>query len=120
MSAARRKGNALETEVARLLHEVDGVSPELVQYQTPTGRLGNTYRLQIDVASKRWAVECKNREDNPGRLWTWLGQLESQAGKIGKFSALVLKRNRKPPLVVLSMEDFLMLVGSFRYEDESR
>jgi hypothetical protein len=110
MSAARRKGNILETAVAQRLHIVDGVDPKLAGIQTPTGRMGNTYRLQIDVASQNWAAECKNREDNPKRLWTWLDQIEEQAGKVDKAGILVVKRNFRRPLVVMDAETFYDLI----------
>ena len=110
MSAARRKGNRLEARWAAMIHAADGMSPELVQYQTATGRLGNTYRLQIDVASQRFAAECKLREDNPRRLWDWLAQVDGQGGKIGKTGLVVLGRNRLPDLVVLYADDFCDLL----------
>ncbi len=108
MSSSRRKGNALEAWFAKRLHAVDGVDEHLAGIQTPTGRLGSTYRLQVDVASQRYKAEAKNREDLPNRLWEWLDQLARQPLK--KVPLLVLKRNGRRPLVVLDAEDFLELV----------
>ena len=107
MSTSRRKGNALETWVARRLHAIDGVDPALAPIQTPTGRLGNTYRLQADVASQHFIAECKNREDNPLRLWEWQEQLTRRL--TGKMPLVFLKRNRRDPLVVLTAENFFSL-----------
>lgn len=111
MSAARRKGNALETLVARRLHEIDGVDPKLAGIHTPTGRMGNTYRLQIDVASVHWAAECKSREDNPQRLWDWLDQIEHEAMRLDKRGIVVLRRNRRRPLVVMDFVEWTRLLS---------
>jgi hypothetical protein len=105
VSASRRKGNALETWWAQRIHAVDGHDPVLVELETPTGRIGNTYRLQTDVASAHTRAECKNREDNPARLWDWLDQLGTK-----QLAVLVLQRNRRRPLVVLDAEEFLSLL----------
>ena len=45
------------------------------------------------------AVEVKNREDNPIRLWNW----------VRPASALVLKRRRKPFLIIMELDKFLDL-----------
>lgn len=108
MSSARRKGNRLESDWAADLHAVDGHDPGLAQFETPTGRLGNTYRWQVDVASQRVKSECKNREDNPARLWTWLDQLRDTPQH--QVPVLVLGRNRRRPLVVMDAQDFLKLL----------
>ena len=110
MSASRRKGNALETWVAQRLQGADGVDRHLAGIQTPTGRMGNTYRLQIDVASKHWAAEAKNREDISARLWDWLDQIEAQAKLLDKRGMVVVKRNRRRPLVVVDAEEFFDLL----------
>lgn len=119
MSAARRKGNALELAVAARLHAIDGRDPNVAALETSGGRLGPAYTLQIDVATEHLAIECKNREDNPVRLWTWLDGLTTASerlrqrlgDRVGKVPVLVLKRNRRGPLVVLALEDFEQLIG---------
>jgi hypothetical protein len=59
------KGNALEREVAARLRAVDGADHRLAALETSGGRLGPAYTLQIDVATRHLAVECKSREDHP-------------------------------------------------------
>lgn len=125
MSAARRKGNALELEVARRLHELDGRDQRLAVLESSGGRLGGTYALQIDIASKHVAAECKNREDNPARLWEWLDGLNLAVDRLrnrlgdtaSKLPVVVLKRNRRRALVVLDFEDFARLLDCARSYD---
>jgi hypothetical protein len=120
VSAARRKGNALELEVARRLHAIDGRDPNVAALESAGGRLGGTYALQIDVATEHLAVECKSREDNPARLWEWLDGLSAAAARLRdrlgdrnrKLPVVVLRRNRRRPLVVLDLDDFERLVGA--------
>lgn len=113
MSAARRKGNALEMNVARRLQRIDGHDPRLAAMETSSGRLGPVYTLQIDAATRRLAIECKNREDNPARLWSWLDGLAIAARRLAdrlgdtdaKVPVLVIKRNRREPLAVMRLTD---------------
>lgn len=118
MSAARRKGNALELALARRMRDLDGTDARLSVLETLGGRLGSTYALQIDVATRRFACEAKNREDLPRRLWDWLDGLKLATRRLQerlgdpapKVPLLVLKRNHRRPLVVLDLEDFEQLV----------
>jgi hypothetical protein len=118
VSSARRKGNALELEVATWLHALDGRDRRIAVLETAGGRLGSTYALQVDVASRRFVVECKAREDNPTRLWTWLDGLQVAAGRLAerlggeprKIAFLVLRRNHRRPLVVIDRADFESIV----------
>lgn len=119
MSAARRKGNALEREVAARLQAIDGRDERLGALETSGGRLGPAYVLQIDAATRRFAVECKSREDHPARLWGWLIGLEEAAQRLAerlgdrqaKTPLLVIRRNRHAALVVLALSDFERLVS---------
>jgi hypothetical protein len=113
VSAARRKGSALELEVAKRLQAIDGRDSRLRAIESPGGRLGGAYEKQIDIATWRFAVECKNREDNPARLWQWLDKLTGASYRLAndlrgrpKTPLLVLKRNGRSPIVVLAIEDF--------------
>jgi hypothetical protein len=112
VSAARRKGNALELQVASRLRAIDGRDERLAPIESVGGRLGPAYAMQIDVATERFAVECKNREDNPARLWGWLDGLTAAVTRRGldKVPVLVIKRNRHRPLVVITLDDFERLV----------
>jgi hypothetical protein len=124
VSAARRKGNALELLVAARLQAIDGRDDRLGALESSGGRLGPAYSLQIDVATEHLAVECKNREDNPARLWDWLDGLTAAAERLAlrstgssgdaKTAVLVLKRNRRRPLAVLDLDDFEQLVTAAR------
>lgn len=113
MSASRDKGSRLEREVAAALHSADGKDPLLAAGETSAGRLGHLYALQTDVASARFAVECKYRESLSKQTWEWLDQLEARWAD-RKVPLLVLKRNRMRPLAVLSLSDLLVLVRATR------
>ena len=102
---SRAKGTRLERDVARGLVAADGQPPHIAAIASSTGRVGHL-DIGADVISTRWSVECKNREDITDRLWSWLDGIRSH----GTRSALVVKRNRRRPLVVLDLEDFLTLV----------
>jgi hypothetical protein len=124
VSAARRKGNALELLVAGRLRAIDGSDPNVAALETSGGRLGLAYSMQIDVATEHLAVECKNREDHPARLWEWLDRLTLATERLAlrttgsngdaKTPVLVIKRNRRRPLVVLDLDDFEQLVTAAR------
>lgn len=105
MGASRDKGNRLEREVSRLLRDADGVDPAFAGIETSAGRVGPFYHLQIDVVSRRLAIECKNRESIGSYLWDWLPRFS------GKIPVLVVKKNKRRPLVVLDLEDFASLLS---------
>lgn len=106
MGASRNKGNRLEREVARVLRDADGVDPALEGIETSAGRVGPFYHMQVDVITRRLAIECKNRQSIGCYLWEWLPKFP------GKTPVLVVKRNGRKPLVVLDMEDFACLLRS--------
>jgi hypothetical protein len=120
VSAARRKGNALELAIAGRLRSVDGSDHRLAALETTGGRLGPAYTLQIDVATRHLAVECKSREDHPARLWEWLGKLtlaaETLRQRLGdderKLPVLVIRRNRRHALAVVALDDLEQLVAA--------
>lgn len=105
MSRARAKGNALEIKVAGVLQNIDGMDPLYERLQSKTGRLGHLYDLQVDVVTRNFAVECKNRENLAASTWDWLDGLESWRKEL-KLPLLVTKRNARRPLVTMYLEDF--------------
>lgn len=110
MGSARRKGSGFEREMAALFQSYDGRDPMYAGIETEGGRLGNSYHLRTDFVTTRYAAECKCREDLPARIWEWLDNI----GIVQKTPILLLKRNRRRPLVVLEVEDFLTLVHGSR------
>ena len=109
VSASRAKGNRLERYVAAKLRDADGSDPEWVGKETPGGRVGVNYHLQVDIISRRFAVECKSRESLGEWPWKLLDGLARWKGK--KYTLLVIKKRRRRPLVVIDLEDFCELIG---------
>ena len=110
MSASRRKGNRLESFVMPLLLAADGACPVLGGLATSTGRLGHLNELQIDGATRRLAVECKNRESTGDWLFNLVTQTAARASRFDKRGAVVLKKNLREPIVVMALPDFLAIL----------
>jgi hypothetical protein len=108
VSASRDKGNRLERYAADKLRKADGVDPTWADKETPGGRIGNTYTLSTDFLTRSYAAECKNRESIGDYIWKWMDGLAKWKGK--KVPILIIKRNRRRPLVVIDLEDFCDLV----------
>ena len=106
---SRAKGNRLERLVAGRLLEADGRDPVYEPLVSSAGRVGHL-DLGADIISREWAFECKNREDLTDRLWTWLAHISVP----GKWKALVVKRNGRPPLVVLGFDEYCALLERAR------
>ena len=106
---SRAKGNRLERNVARAFVDSDGVCPLYGHLASSTGRVGHL-DLGADIITRNFAVECKNREDITDRLWTWLDHISVPA----HTPLLVVKKNRRLPLVVARSSDFLDLVDAWR------
>lgn len=112
MSASRDKGNRLERYAAAKLRKADGADPDWARMETSAGRIGNTYHLSTDFVTRTLACEAKNRESIGDYLWKWLDGLDRWKGR--KVPALVIKRNRRRPLVVVDLEDFCELLERAR------
>lgn len=102
---SRQKGNRLERDVGTAFLEADGPHPIIGPLSTTRGRVGHL-DLGADVISRRFSVECKNRESIGAYLWEWLDKL----GALQGASVLVVKRNRRRPLAVLDLDDLLELI----------
>lgn len=98
MSAKKVKGCALERWVSERLNE-----NEIPAERTPlSGMIGGKYGNDVITGTRDNivdSIECKNRESNPIRFWEW----------IEDDDFLVLKRNRKKPLVVMEFDRFIDL-----------
>lgn len=102
----RQKGNRLEQGAAGELLACDAPDPVYGRLASSTGRVGHL-DLGADIITRRFAAECKNREDITDRLWSWLDHVSVP----DKVKLLIVKRNRREPLVVLTLDDFCDLVS---------
>ena len=105
--SAKAKGRKLQQMVRDLILETfSELEPDDVR-STSMGAGGED--LQLSPAARRkfpYSVECKNVE----KLNVW-GAYEQAAANSGKHEPLlVMKKNRKKPLVVLDLEAFIELL----------
>ena len=105
--SAKAKGRKLQQWVRDLILETwNELEPDDVR-STSMGAGGED--LQLSPAARRkfgYSVECKNVE----KLNVW-GAYEQAAANSGKHEPLlVMKKNRKKPLVVMDAEAFMELV----------
>ena len=105
--SAKAKGRKLQQMVRDLILETfSELEPDDVR-STSMGAGGED--LQLSPAARKkfpYSVECKNVE----KLNVW-GAYEQAAANSGKHEPLlVMKKNRKKPLVVLDLEAFIELL----------
>jgi hypothetical protein len=87
--------------------------PELTPHDVRSTSMGVS---GVDILLSRvaldafpYAVECKNR--NRIAVYDMYAQSKHNGAKTGYTPLLVIKQNHSEPLVVLSLEDFMQLVG---------
>jgi len=102
MSASKQKGTRAENEVVRKFNEA-GIA---AKRQPMSGMLAD---FKGDVVLPNGdRIEVKNRESIAEYLWTWLAQ--------GDAKYLVLRKNHKDPLVLLTLADLIDLLGKLPAE----
>lgn len=111
---SRRKGNSFELEVARIMHEADGVDQSFRQLQTSGGRVGNTYHLMLDIVTRRFGIECKAREATGYWVFDSVAQVRERANKHGKVGIHVVRKNRRRAVVMIDLEDFAAIIRGDR------
>jgi Holliday junction resolvase len=94
----RQKGNRLERELVKLL-EAAGIPAKRV----PLSGSAKGYPGDVcaTLAGRELCLECKSRKDFK-TLYKWLEHRD----------ALILKADRKEPLMVLRLTDFLKAAGN--------
>lgn len=93
----RQKGDRLERDVVATCNAA-GVHAQRVPLSGAAGGLFGG-DVQVEVRGKRLKLECKSRARAWKDLYGWL---------VGNY-ALVIKRDREEPLVVLPLSEFLSL-----------
>lgn len=107
MSRSKAKGTRLESSLVKTLLD-NGIQAERIPL---SGSLGGKYSSDVVIGSVDhpvYRIECKNRESIADYMWTYLEPVDF----------LVLKKNHKPALVVMELDQFMSLLkdGS-RYAD---
>ncbi len=102
MSKSKAKGTRAENEVVKLLGQA-GIQAERIPL---SGSLGGKYSGDVVIGSvdnPSARIEVKNRESIADYLWEWLEQ--------GKADYLVVRKNHRSPLVVMSFDQWTALLN---------
>ena len=110
MGKSKSKGDRFERSVADWLKENDGIDEEHYAV-TESGRLGAGYNgLGFDIPALSYSVECKHRSSVPKWLikaWEQVievNQSECKQHKFNKHPLLVVKKNYKPIMHIITEE----------------
>ena len=98
VSKAKDKGRRFENETAKILNNND-IKAERIPL---SGSFGGKYDCDVVIGTPEdpeAKIECKNREDNPKKLWEWLDGNDFVA----------LRRNNYKPLILMDMDMFIEL-----------
>lgn len=99
MSKSKAKGTRLESAIVKTLTD-SGIEAERIPL---SGSLGGKYSSDVVIGSvdnPLYRIECKNRESIADYMWTYLEPVDF----------LVLKKNHKPALVVMELDQFIDLL----------
>ena len=99
MSKSKAKGTRLESSLVKSLTDA-GIPAERIPL---SGSLGGKYSSDVVIGSVDhpvYRIECKNRESIADYMWTYLEPVDF----------LVLKKNHKPALVVMELDQFISLL----------
>jgi Holliday junction resolvase len=94
----RQKGDRLEREVVKLLQAAGVPARRVPLSGSIAGYPGD---VVVTVAGRDHVLECKSRRDF-ATLYAWLERRD----------AVILKADRKEPLMVLRLSDFLKALGA--------
>ena len=101
-ASAKAKGRKLQQHIAKRIQEVFDLHKDDVR-STPMGVSGSDVMMSPKAKEKfPFDVEAKNTE----KINVWKAY-EQSAVRTKLTPLLVIKKNRKQPLVVLDFEDFL-------------
>ena len=106
---SKKKGNAGERELCAILAEAGAAQRNDQRY---IGGIDNP-DISFELAGNRFHVECKRAE----RFNAYEAMAQAQRDANGHSTPIVAhRRNRRPWLVVLTLEDFLRLMGGAGHE----
>lgn len=93
-----------------LLLEADGADPVYAPLATSRGRVGHLTALQLDGITRRFGVQMRNRESIGDWVFDLVDEVNETSHKHGKAGIWVLKKNRRRPVVLLGLDDFLTIL----------
>ena len=104
-SSAKAKGRNLQKKVRELLIEHLGVDPEDIESRSMGA--GGEDLIMAKAARNLfpYSIECKNQE----ALNIWKAYKQAEENCKGYEPVVVIKKNRKKPLVVIDAEYFVKL-----------
>ena len=106
---AKSKGREFQNKIRDLLREK--YEGQLEPDDVKSCIMGNNgVDIELSPAARKlipWSIECKRQEKVS--LYAWWEQAKSNCTQ-GTKPAIILKSNRKDPLVVMSLEDFINLL----------
>ena len=104
MGSSHRKGKRFERQQGKWLLENDGKCPKWGEIASSTGRVGHITELQVDLISRSYAGEAKNRESAPKWLIGAWKQIIERADELGKQPFLAVTKNYMPDMHVITPE----------------
>ena len=104
-SSAKQKGRKLQQWFRDLLIEKLDIHPEDIESRS-MGAQGEDIMMARDARNKfPFSIECKNQE----KLNVWDAYDQATENCKGYEPIVVMKKNRRKPLVVIDAEEFLKL-----------
>lgn len=105
MVKRKAKGTRMERDVAKAFQDAGiqaGRVPGSGAFQFSQG--SSEKDIWATIGGRRWDIECKARANGEG--------FKVLDGWLGSSDLLVLKQDRQPPMVFMTLDRFLEAVGS--------
>jgi len=106
---ARQKGKAFELKVAKILGEALGTQPKRSSYHGKVWDDKGVDLMPEDTAP--FYVQCKAVEK--GKYYH--DTLERMPNDPERYNIVVHKMNRRPPVVAMTLDDFVEIVGMLKH-----
>jgi hypothetical protein len=110
-ASKKAKGRKLQQEIVKLVLETFPFLHEEDIKSAPMGTNGED--VVLSHAAAEWfpfSVEAKNTE----RLDIWKALAQAESENRGKIPVVVFKRNRTNPYLVISLQQFLLILDKMR------
>lgn len=95
MASEHEKGKRLERQQGKWLLKNDGECDKWGGMASSTGRVGHITELQVDLISKSYAGEAKNRSNAPKWLFGAWKQIVEKAEQYNKDALLVVNKDAR-------------------------
>lgn len=112
---SKAKGRRFEQEVAHLFQDWGYDAHRTAQY---CGKTGQAADVRIDGSGLH--IECKNYKEIAVYKWYEQAVNDSKAAGNGDIPIVVFRGNNKPPMVMLSFEDWIQMYNEYISDKEIR